>query len=131
MELRMRVADRQNGLSLFGFLFVIVIIALVAIVGMKVVPTVVEFAAIKKAIQTAKAAGTTPREIQGAFEKQRDTAYIESVSGKDLEIIKTDNGLDVNVAYQKKIGLFGPVSLTIDYEATTAKAQPKRTEIAQ
>jgi hypothetical protein len=126
MELHSGIRTRQGGLSFFGFLFVIVIIALVAILGMKVVPTVVEYAAIKKAIQTAKASGTTPREIQGSFEKQRDTAYIESVTSKDLEIFKSDDGLDVNIAYQKKIELFGPVSLTIDYEATTVKGQ-KRT----
>ena len=130
MELRPEIRNRQKGLSFFGFLFVIVIVALAAILGMKVVPTVVEYAAIKKAIQTAKTSGTTPREIQGSFEKQRDTAYIESVTGKDLEIVKSDDGLDVNVAYQKKIELFGPVSLTIDYEATTAKGQ-KRMAAAQ
>ncbi|WP_220807246.1 DUF4845 domain-containing protein [Noviherbaspirillum aridicola] len=110
----------HRGFSLGGFLFVIIIVALLAVLGMKVVPTVIEYAAIKKAIVTAKNAGTTPREIQDSFEKQRTTAYIDSVTGKDLEIVKTGDGYDVSVAYQKKIELVGPASLVLDYEASTA-----------
>jgi hypothetical protein len=118
---------RQNGLSLVGFIFVIAIVAAVAILGLKVVPTVVEYAAVKKAIVNAKNAGGTPLEIKSSFDKQADAGYIESVSGKDLQIIRNGEGVDISVAYQKKIELFGPVSLVIDYLATTgAPARPAR-----
>lgn len=116
------IAERgQRGLSLIGFLFVIVIVALAAVLGMKVVPTAVEYTAIKKAIANAKANGTTPREIQDSFDKQATTAYIDSISGKDLEITKAADGFEVSVAYQKKIPLIGPASLVIDYAASTSK----------
>lgn len=111
---------RHGGLSLVGFMFVIVIVALLAVVGMKVVPTVVEFMAVKKAIVNAKASGTSPVEIKSAFERQRSANYIESVTGNDLEVTRTDNGFDVSVAYEKRIPLVGPASLVIDYVATTA-----------
>lgn len=113
--------SRQNGLSLVGFIFVIVIVALIAVLGMKVVPTAVEYMAIKKAISNAKASGSTALEIQNAFEKARGPAYIDSVTGKDLEITKTAEGYDVSVAYQKKIELIGPASLVLDYVATTSR----------
>lgn len=122
MQHRLKGGRGESGLSLVGFIFVIAILACVAILGMKVVPTVVEYAAIKKAITSAKAAGGTPQEIKTSFDKQRDVGYIESVSGKDLEITRTNDGLDVSIAYQKKIELFGPVSLLIDYMATTGKS---------
>lgn len=110
----------QTGVSLTGFIFVIAILALVAVVGMKVVPTVVEYSSIKKAIASAKTLGTSAREIQAAFDKQSEVGYIDSVSGKDLQVTRnSDGGYDVSVAYEKKIALFGPVSLVIDYEATT------------
>jgi hypothetical protein len=121
MMVRTHTRDVERGLSLIGFLFVIVIVALLAVLGLKVVPTVVEYAAIKKAIVTARNSGTTAREIQDSFEKQRTTAYIDSVSGKDLEIIKTGDGFDVSVEYEKRIPLVGPASLVIDYAATTGK----------
>lgn len=112
---------KQRGLSLVGFLFVIVIVALLAVLGMKVVPSVVEYVAIKRAITNAKHAGSSPGEIKASFDKQRDAAYIESVTGKDLEVTKTEAGYDVDVSYQKKIELFGPASLVLDYEATTRR----------
>lgn len=126
MELRECAERGQRGLSLIGFLFVIVIVALLAVLGMKVVPTVVEYSAIKKAIANAKNAGTTVKEIQTSFERQRETSYIESVSSKDLEITKTGDGWDISVAYQKKIELFGPASLVIDYEASTTDGAAKK-----
>jgi len=116
---RSKAKNKEHGLTLVGFIFVTIIVAMLAVVGMKVVPTVVEYTAIKRAIANAKNTGTTVREIQDSFEKQRTTAYIDSVNGKDLEITKTAGGFDVSVAYQKKIELVGPASLVIDYVATT------------
>lgn len=116
---------RQRGLSLVGFIFVIVIVALVAVLGMKVVPTVVEYVAIKKAIVNARNSGTNIAEIQNSFDRQRTSNYVESVTGKDLEITRTAEGFEVSVAYQKKIELVGPASLVIDYAATTGNKSGK------
>ena len=126
MERRNCSGNREHGLSLVGFLFGIIIVALLAVLGMKVVPTVVEFTAIKKAMANARNTGTTVKEIQDSFDRQRDTAYIESVTGKDLEITRTSDGWDVSVAYQKKIALFGPASLLLEYEAATAGGAAKK-----
>jgi len=119
----------QRGLSLTGFMFVVIIVALLAVLGMKVVPSVVEYQAIRKAIVKAKEAGTTAAEIKSSFDKQATTGYIDSVSGKDLEIKSTGNGTEVSVAYQKKIELVGPASLVIDYVATTERSRPAKKEI--
>ena len=63
MTLRSITSAGQHGLSLVGFMFVVVIIGILAVLGMKVVPSVVEYSTIKKAIVKAKEAGTTPAEI--------------------------------------------------------------------
>lgn len=127
MKLRTINYYGQWGLSLSGFMFVVVIVALVAVFGMKVVPSIVEYSAIKKAIVKAKDAGTTPAEIKASFDKQATTGYIDSITGKDLEIKKGNRGFEVSVAYQKKIELFGPASLVIDYVASTENSRPART----
>jgi Tfp pilus assembly major pilin PilA len=88
MRHRRKINPGNSGLSLVGFIFIIAIIAVIAILGLRVVPTVFEYAAIKKAILNARNTGTTPVEIIASFDKQRDVAYIESVSGKDLEIVR-------------------------------------------
>jgi Tfp pilus assembly major pilin PilA len=116
-----RGIDKQAGVSLSGFLFVLVIVGLIAVLALKVVPTVVEYSAVKKAVTTASTAGSTPSEIRAAFDRQRSANYIDSVSGRDLEIVKTETGFDVSVSYQRKIPLAGPASLVLDYEASSRK----------
>ena len=115
----------QRGVSIVGLLMILAILGALAILGMKIVPGISEFFAIKKAIAMAKASGSTVREIQLSFDKQADTSYISSIAGKDLEITRNGEQMDVSFAYQKKIPLVGPASLVIDYAGTTAQGAVK------
>lgn len=111
----------QRGISLIGLILTLGVLVMVAMLGMKVVPTVIEYLSIKKAIVIAKQAGSTVRDIQISFDKQSAAGYFDAVSGKDLSIVKGIDGMDVSFAYTKKIPLFGPASLLLEYEGTTAK----------
>lgn len=114
------MANKQRGVSLFGMIVVGGIIALLVIVGMQVVPSFAEYQEIQKAIKIARNAGSTVPEIRASFDKSVAAGYITTVSGKDLDISKDANGdIVINVEYEKKLPLFGPVSLVIDYVATT------------
>jgi hypothetical protein len=124
MESRSKTKIGQRGLSLTGLIFVLFGLGLVAVLALKVFPTVSEYIAIKKAIAGAKAAGSTVAEVRTSFDKQAEVGYIESISGKDLEVIKNGDVFDVSFAYQKVIPLAGPASLLIDYEGTTAATRP-------
>jgi hypothetical protein len=109
----------QQGVSVTGLLFILIILCVCALLLAKVVPTVVEYRSISNAIVSAKASGTTVREMQIAFDKQRDISYIKSISSSDLEITKENGEIQISFAYQKKIALFGPASLVLDYQGTT------------
>ncbi len=113
--------QKQRGLSLIGLIFVLGIVALIAMLGIKVVPTVVEFFNVKKAIVAAKQGANSPAEVRAAFDKQADVGYIDAISSKDLVITNTNGDLEVSFAYTKKIPLVGPASLLLEYEGTTAK----------
>lgn len=116
----MVTAVKQRGVSLVGLIFILVILGVIGVVALKVVPTVTEFMAVKKAIGIAKNAGSTIPEIRTSFDKQADVAYITSVAGSDLDIHKTADGFEIAVSYEKKIPLFGPANLEIDYDASTS-----------
>jgi len=110
---------RQRGLSLVGLVFVIVVIGLAAVVGMRVLPTFVEYRAVVSGVKKAQASANTVPEIQKAFDRSATIDDITAVSGRDLDIAKTEDGYVVSFAYVKKIPLFGPVSLTIDYAGSS------------
>ena len=126
--MKFRSQASQRGITIVGLIFILAICGLLGLIGLKVVPTVLEFQSVKKAIAGARTEGSTPREIQAAFDKRANVAYIESIAGKDLTIVRnTNNEFDVSFAYDRKIPLVGPASLLLEYEGTTATASAKKT----
>ncbi len=112
---------KQRGVSLTGLIFVLAVLGFLALLGAKIVPTFTEFSAIKGAIAQAKKVGGGVREMQNSFNKNADVSYISTLTGKDLIFDKEGGETEISFAYEKKIGLFGPVSLVIDYAGSTAK----------
>ena len=115
---RYRVARQQQGITLLGLLFWAVIVGFVALVTIRVLPTLNEFFTIQKAVnKVALEGGSTVPEIRAAFEKQRDIEYsIQSITSKDLDITKENDRIVVRFAYDKEIELMAPVYLLIKYE---------------
>lgn len=116
----------QGGLSLVGFIFVLAVLGGLAVLAMKVVPTVAEYFSVKKAVVQAKDNGGNPAEIRRAFDRQAEVGYITSISGKDLEIVQKEGSFEVGFSYEKVIPLFGPASLLLEYQGSTDKGNGKR-----
>lgn len=114
-----RTARRQRGLSLIGLIFVgLIVVALLAL-GFKLVPVVIEYIAIERAVQKIKNEGSTVRDIQAAFEKHRTIDDITSIASSDLDITKEGDKIVISYAYQKKIPILDNVALVIDFAGTT------------
>jgi hypothetical protein len=113
--------NAQRGVSLSGLVFVLAIIGVVAVFGMKVLPTYIEYRAVKDGIAHAKATGGTPGDMQTSFNKSADINRVDSIGGRDLVISKESGETEISFAYQKRIPLAANVSLLIDYAGTTAK----------
>ena len=110
---------RQAGISLTGLIFVLAVLGVAAVFAMKLVPTYMEYSAIKGAMQRAKETGGTNREMQVAFDKNADMNNVTAISGRDLTITREEGGVEVSFAYEKRVPLVGNVSLVIDYAGTT------------
>lgn len=107
----------QSGITLIGLLFWAVIVASIALVALKVLPTMNEYFTIQRAVnKIAKEGGNTVPEIRSAFERQKQIEYsISSIEGKDLEITKENEKIVVKFGYDKEIELISPVFLLIKY----------------
>jgi hypothetical protein len=116
-----RSSRRQSGVTLFGLVFWLVLFGCVALVAMKVLPTLNEYATIQRAVKKiAKDGGTTVGEVRAAFERQKQIEYsISSISAKDLEITKENDQIIVKFAYDKEIELVSPVYLLIKYQGSS------------
>jgi uncharacterized membrane protein YhiD involved in acid resistance len=107
----------QRGITLFGLMFWAVVVGFVALIGMRVLPTLNEYFTIKRTINKIITEGSTVPEIRAAFERQKDIEYsISSISGKDLNITKENDKIVVSFAYDKEVELVKPVYLLIKFE---------------
>ena len=113
-------AARQRGISFNGLLFLGVVLAFLAIVGAKVVPTASEYMSIVKAVKKAASDGDTVPAVRASFDRTASVDYIDSISGKDLEVTKVNDKIVVRFAYDKEIPLFGPAYLLIKYRGSSA-----------
>ena len=108
----------QRGITLFGLMFWAIVVGFLALLTMRVLPTLNEYFTIQKAVKkiATEGGGTVP-EIRSAFEKQKEIEYsIQSIGGKDLVITKENDKVVVSFAYDKEIELMKPVYLLIKYE---------------
>ena len=108
---------RQRGLSLIGLLFWAILIASVALLAMKVLPSLNEYFTIQRAVNKLATSGaTTVAEVRNAFERQKDIEYsISSIGGKDLDVSKENDRLVIRFGYDKEIELVDPVFLVIKF----------------
>jgi len=114
---------KQKGVSLSGLLIWGFIIAIVALLLIKVAPSAIEYWKIRKGVaavsQQAKP-DSTVADLRKAFERQTSIDQISDVRPEELEFSKEGNLIIISFAYEKRIPLFGPVSLAIDYKGSSA-----------
>jgi hypothetical protein len=107
---------QQAGLSLLGLIFLGVVLTFGAMLTMRLYPTVSEFMMIKRAVTKARNDGMDPPSIRASFDRTAAIDDISSINGKDLQITSAPGGgYRVEFAYEKRIPLFGPASLVLDY----------------
>ncbi len=112
----------QRGVALSGLIFWGIVIMLVAVLGMKVVPTTIEYYKILKDIKaTVNKVGpdATVADVRKTFDNFANIDQLD-FTPEQLDISKAQGKIVVSFDYDKRIPLFGNVSLMINYKGTTA-----------
>lgn len=109
----------QRGISFIGLLIVGIILALLAIVGARALPTVTEYMAIQKVAKRAAQQGDSVPAVREAFDRGASVDYITSITGKDLDVTKVGDKIVISFAYEKEIPLAGPAFLLLKYSGST------------
>jgi predicted PurR-regulated permease PerM len=113
---RWRAAPRrQQGLSLISLIFLGLIAIVLLTIGFKLVPSLIEYLAIDRAVQKIKNEGATVREIRSAFDRY---ATID-------DITKDADGVVISYAYSYSVSLADNVRLVIDYSGSTRDRRGK------
>ena len=110
---------RQRGMSLVSLIFLGLIAIMLLTIGFRLVPSLVEYLAVDRAVQKIKNEGTTVREIRSAFDKHATIDDIKSIAGKDLDITKDADGVVISFAYSYSVPIADNVRIVIDYSGST------------
>ena len=125
--------EKQKGLSLIGLLCTLFVFASFIWLAIRIVPTMLEFWAIEKAIAAAKVVSKTPADLRVAFDKIANASHIDAVDAKSLVIQGSGSDMKISFSYQKviplaNIPLAGPASLMIDYHGSTDAEKSGKSE---
>lgn len=111
----------QRGFELSRLIYWGIALSLVALLGMKVVPSVMEYyktvSAIKKTVGNVSPGASVP-DVRKAYDKFAEIDQLE-MKAADLDISKDGGNIVISFAYDKKIPLFGPASLLIEYRGSS------------
>jgi len=112
---------KQLGIGLGGLMVGAGIFIFLAMFGMKLGPSYLEFASIKKAVVAIaqEKATASPNDIRKAFDARATIDAISTVSGKDLEVTKDGGELLITASYRKEIPLAGNLGVYIDFRAAS------------
>jgi type II secretory pathway pseudopilin PulG len=114
------INNRQQGISLTGLILVLMVLGLFALLAIKVVPSYVEYRAVRDGVVRAKAAGGGAVEMQRTFDKFAEINNVSAIRGRDLVISRDGETPEISFAYEKRIPLTGHATLVIDYDGTTS-----------
>jgi Tfp pilus assembly major pilin PilA len=120
----MHERKRQRGLSMIGFLFVATVVVVCVMIGFRVTPAYIEYYSVTKALDEALATAkdlNSAAEIRSAFQKRADAGYIDSVTGKDVDVVKDKNTVTASASWTRKLPLVGNASLLLDFEASATR----------
>jgi len=107
--------SRQSGITLIGFVIVLLVLGFFAFMAMKLVPSYIEFFGVKKAMSQVATSGSA----QDLDSIRRDLIfkmgfqYVDdaTIQPKDITLDRAGNGATLKIAYDKKI----PFLYNIDF----------------
>ena len=113
---------KQLGVTLTGLMVSSVLIAIVALFGLKVVPEVMEYRTIMSAVKQVASgsnASTSVADVRKAFDRQANVDYISSIKGEDLEVTKDGATIVISFEYEKRIPLVANATLLLDFTGSS------------
>ena len=100
-------------MTVFGLIFVAIIVGFVALMAIRAFPSVNEYLTIRKVVtQIMHNNPSTPADIRAAFERSTEVEYsIKTIGPKDLNIepIGDTGGFRTSFAYNVEIPVYDPV----------------------
>ena len=108
----------QRGLTLIGFLIVLIIAAFFAFIIMKLFPVYSEYYAVRSSLRALQQepgiASKTPEQVRDLITRKWYISYVKTPTQKNVKVTRRGGEYIVNVAYERR----GNLLYNLDYIAS-------------
>ncbi|WP_296891682.1 DUF4845 domain-containing protein [Thiobacillus sp.] len=115
--------SKQRGLTMFGFLFVAVVVVMLAMLAMKLVPAYIEYFSVKKILATmgqeSDLKSKSNADIRSDFARRANVGYVTVVKPEDIIVDRHGAVPVISTDYTFRTKLVGNVSLVVDFSASS------------
>ena len=117
--------SKQSGITLIGFLVVLIIVGFFGFMAMKLVPAYTEFMGVNKAmnqIASDGVEGKTLDSVRSDLMRKLDFQYVSdsTIKPKDITLKRQGNAAQLNVTYDKRIPFMYNIDFLLHFEKSVA-----------
>ena len=114
--------QRQQGMTFIGLLCILAMAGVIVYAGIRLVPVYLNYMNIVKTMEATasevKDDNPNPEAIRNSLERHWEVTTISTVDYKDVEITKSDTGVQLHVAYDDSEPFIANVSLAVHFDKT-------------
>ena len=122
---------RQTGITLIGFIFVLVVAAFFIYTGMKLVPAYMDYFNVAKALNTVATQSTSGNlsveEVQRQLDLQQLSQYFDDadIQAKNISVVTDPNGgTSLKLSYDKKISWIYNIDFLVHFQKSVPLQEP-------
>jgi Domain of unknown function (DUF4845) len=111
---------KQRGITLMGFIFLLLVAAFFALIGMKLVPVYSEFMSVKSSMNAlAKEGGMGDKDIsdiQKDLQRRFDIDYVDSIQAKQAKLMPGTGGKQLNMNYEVRTPFVYNIDFVVKFD---------------
>ncbi|HLI18729.1 MAG TPA: DUF4845 domain-containing protein [Rhodanobacteraceae bacterium] len=116
---------RQSGITLIGFVIILIIVAFFIYTAMKLVPAYMDYLSVSKALNTVATQSTSGNMSVAEVQRQLDTQQLSQyfsdadINANNITVVTNQNGgSSLKLSYDKKIPWIYNIDFLVHFEKT-------------
>lgn len=110
---------RQRGMTLIGWLITLMIVAVVGLIGIRLIPLYMEAYAVGSVLRSMESevrlSDASYSELRETFRKRLDINSVDGVDGDDLDFNDVAGGVQLLVDYEVRVHLLGNLDAVANF----------------
>lgn len=112
--------EKQKGMTAIGWLLVIAVVAIFALVLLKLLPVYFDgykiAASMQSLVEDSSAHGKSPAELKRMLLKRLDINMIYDIKAEDIAISRSANGYSVEIDYEPRVPFMGNLYFVVVFD---------------